>query len=171
MREDVHKRPIFHVETGANFREFTQGRNYTHKLSKEIHDRHDRQPDFLAIWTWSRLFIENLTGEEHIILDGTPRSLTEAFALDGALEFYKRPARVVHINVSRSWSERQLLARGREDDSDLSMIGKRLDWFDNDVVPAIDFFRNHKLHKLFEINGEQTIERVHADIVAALKTA
>jgi adenylate kinase family enzyme len=44
----------------------------------------------------------------------------------------------------------------------------RLDWFDTDVVPAIDYYRGHRSHTFHEINGEQEIEKVFEDIVKAL---
>lgn len=168
-RQDAQKHPIYHIETGVGFRDFIQGKSHTNRLSKEIYDRQDRQPDYLAIWMWSHFLIEKLTGEEHLIIDGTPRSLPEAAILNNALEFYKRQANVVYLNVSRALSERRLVERGRGDDSDMAKITKRLDWFEHDVAPAIEYFRSHSLHNFIEVDGEQSVERVQADIIAALK--
>ena len=167
--QDVQKHPIYYVETGAGFRDFVQGESHTNQLSREIYNVDERQPDYLAIWMWSHLLIEKLTGAEHLIMDGAPRSLLESTVLNNALEFYRRRANVIHLNVSRALSERRLLERGRGDDSDMAKISKRLDWFDHDVVPAIEYFRNHLVHNFIEVNGEQSVERVQADIIAALK--
>ena len=166
--EDTEKREIFYVETGAQFRKFIQGDSWTSRRSKEIYARNERQPDFLAIWMWSHLFVENLTGEEHLLIDGTPRSLSEANVLNNALGFYNRPAHIFHLGVSRAWAEHQLLARGRSDDKDMGQITKRLDWFEKDVEPAIEYLKNHTKNNFFDINGEQSIEKVHADIMTAL---
>jgi adenylate kinase family enzyme len=73
----------------------------------------------------------------------------------------------VHLNVSRKWSDDRLLARGREDDRTLAKINKRLDWFEKDTMPAIEYFRESRFYKFIEVNGEQPIEKVHADIVSA----
>jgi adenylate kinase family enzyme len=82
------------------------------------------------------------------------------------LDFYQREEpRVIYINVSRKWSEEKLLSRGRSDDRTLTKINKRLDWFDSDVVPAIEFFRNNPRYKFLEIDGEQPIKKVHQDII------
>ncbi|PIQ66416.1 MAG: hypothetical protein COV96_01355, partial [Candidatus Zambryskibacteria bacterium CG11_big_fil_rev_8_21_14_0_20_42_18] len=84
-----------------------------------------------------------------------------------AMEFYKRERpTVIYINVSRKWSEERLLARGRDDDTSLSRIDKRLDWFNRDIIPAIEYFKNNKLYRLIEVNGEQSIEKVHDDIIS-----
>ncbi len=161
--------PIYHLESGARFREFIKGDTHSSKLSKEIYESDVRQPDFLAVWNWSHLFVDALTGKEHLIIDGTPRSLFEAKMLDSALDFYqyKNPV-VVYINVSKEWSRAHLLNRGRSDDATLSKINKRLAWFDTDVIPAIEYYRTRDDYHFIEVNGEQSIEKVHEDIVTNL---
>jgi adenylate kinase family enzyme len=54
---------------------------------------------------------------------------------------------------------------GRKDDT-ADSINKRLDWFDADVKPAIERFRRDRDYDFVEINGEQSIEAVHRDIMA-----
>jgi adenylate kinase family enzyme len=109
-----------------------------------------------------------LTGEEHLILDGTPRSLLEVQVLDTAMEFYgRKDIYVIHLEVSRQWSEDRMVARKRADDT-LEDIKKRLDWFDKDVAPALDYYRNHPNYKYIKINGERTIEEIKADIQKSL---
>jgi adenylate kinase len=167
-KNDANKRPIYYVETGAQFREFIKRDTYSSQLSKEVYARNERQPDFLAVWMWANLFIDNLTGQEHLIIDGAARSLDEAQALSSAFDFYKRKVNIVHLDVSRQWSEDRILARGRKDDTKAS-VATRLDWFDKDVKPAVDYFRSLeavKGHRFMEVNGEQGLENVHADIVS-----
>ncbi|OHA91028.1 MAG: hypothetical protein A2758_01415 [Candidatus Zambryskibacteria bacterium RIFCSPHIGHO2_01_FULL_49_18] len=165
-RFDEEKRQILYVESGEHFRKFIRGENFSSKLSKKIYDVDERQPDFLACWMWTNILINELDENMHLVFDGAPRALDEAEILTSALKFYKRksPA-VIYINVSRKWSEERLLARGRKDDLNLSKIDKRLDWFDKDVIPAVEYFRQNPYYRFFEINGEQTIEQVHAEIV------
>jgi len=84
--------------------------------------------------------------------------------LDSAIRFYKRKDPVViYLNVSREWSIQRLLNRGRSDD-DIEQINKRLDWFDEDVIPAIDYLKNNSTYNFIDINGEQTIEEVFREI-------
>lgn len=167
-KQDAEKRPILYVESGEHFRRFIRGDNYSSRLSQEIYKQDERQPDFLACLMWGNLLVEQLDEKMHLIFDGAPRARDEAEILTSALKFYKREKPVaVYINVSREWSEERLLARGRSDDLNLQKIDKRLDWFDKDVLPAIEYFKNHPFFRLIEVNGEQSIERVHSDIVAA----
>ncbi|OHA92236.1 MAG: hypothetical protein A3J09_02030 [Candidatus Zambryskibacteria bacterium RIFCSPLOWO2_02_FULL_51_21] len=161
-------RQVLYVETGEHFRRFLRGENFSAKLSKKIYEVDERQPDFLACYMWSHILLSELDADMHLVFDGAPRALDEAEILTSALKFYGRdkPA-VIYINVSREWSEKRLLARGRADDVNLSRIDKRLDWFDKDVMPAVEYFRANPYYRFFEINGEQTIEEVHAEIIAS----
>jgi len=167
-KNDTSNRGLYYIETGAEFRKLIQGNSLSSRLSKETYEQNERQCDFLAIWMWSHMLVENITGEEHVIFDGAPRSELEAMAMNSALDFYKRKANIVYINVSRVLSERRLLERGRKDDLDMKMIARRLDWFDKDVVPAIEYFREQSKHNFIEVNGEQGLENVHAEIVSRI---
>lgn len=163
---DPEKRSILYVETGDKFREFIRGEGFSSRLSKAIYERDERQPDFLACLMWGNMLLDELDENMHLVVDGAPRALSEALLMSTAFEFYERTDLVViYLNVSRRWSEDRLLSRGRSDDRSLAKINKRLDWFDKDVMPAIEYYRKDFKYRFLEINGEQTIEKVHADIV------
>lgn len=167
-RLDPDKRPILYVETGDRFRTFIREENYSARRSREINDAGERQPDFLACWMWGNVLVEELSDNMHLVFDGAPRALPEAEVLTTALEFYERERpTVIYINVSNKWSEERLLARGRADDTTLQKINKRLGWFDEMVLPAVEYFKANPLYRVIEVNGEQPIEKVHADIIAA----
>lgn len=160
---------IFYLETGERFRNFIKEHTYSSELSRKVYESGDRQPSFLAIWMWSHLLVESFKGTEHLIIDGSPRAYTEALALDTALNFYGRKnIVVVHLNVSRKWSEDRLLDRGRADDIDLEKVKKRLDWYEEDVVPAIEFFKVNPNYNYIDVNGEQSIEEVYNEMMQKL---
>jgi adenylate kinase len=167
-QHDALKRHILYVETGERFRTFIRGENFSSRLSKIIYAHDERQPNFLAGWMWANMLIDELGEDMHLVFDGAPRALPEAELLTTALHFYHRKhPLVIHLDVSREWSEERLLARGRSDDKTLAKITKRLDWFEKDVIPAIEYFKKEPFYRVIEIDGEQSIEKVHADIVAA----
>lgn len=158
---------VFYLETGKKFRELVKLPNYTSELAYGVFERQDRQPDFLAVHVWSHVFIESLNGRQHLVLDGTPRSLNEAQILSGALDFYDRENRyVVYLNVSREASEKRLRLRKRGDDVKEEDIKKRLDWFDNDVMPAIEFFKNNDKYTFLDIDGEKSVEEISKELLA-----
>ena len=121
----------------------------------------------MPVWIWAGLFVDNYTGNEHIITDGLARRARESPVLDSALRFYKRASPdVVIIDVSDKWASDRLFRRGRYDDNQ-EEITKRLKWYEDNVAPAIKFFENNSdYYKIHHINGEQTIEEVHRAVVA-----
>jgi len=164
------KNPICYIETGNKFRDLVSKTGHSSRLAKEIMDRSERQPDFLAVWTWSDLLVTSLMGDEQIIFDGTPRSLAEAQVLDTAIKFYKRQNPVVvYLDVSNEWSKTRMKERGRLDDKTAGDIEKRLAWFESDVLPAVNFYEQNPNYKFVKVNGEQTIEAVHAELLGKLE--
>ncbi|MEK7193012.1 MAG: nucleoside monophosphate kinase [Patescibacteria group bacterium] len=172
LRERDSSSEVFYLESGARFREFVASAGHSQELAKQRMSRSDRQPDFLAVWMWAHLLIDNAHENQHWIIDGTPRSKLEAEVIDSAFDFYGRSKPIIlYVNVSRGWSEIRLTARGRADDRRVGDIKKRLDWFDNDVVPAIEWYRNNPKYFFCNINGEQSIEEVHQEIISKLGRA
>jgi adenylate kinase family enzyme len=76
---------------------------------------------------WSHLLVERMTGEEHLIFDGTPRSLQEAQIIDTAIDFYSRPRpHFIYLNISRETSKARTIARRRMDDINAAEIEAEL---------------------------------------------
>lgn len=162
-------RKVFHLEAGDRFRKFIKGDSHTSELAHKIYDTGGLQPEFLSIWVWGGELIENIKGDEHMMVDGTPRRKSEAMTLESVFDFYGRTdVDIVYVNVSRDWAIDKMQHRGRLDDREMEDILARLNWFDTDVVPVLDFYRAHKSHRFHEINGEQEIDKVHADIVESV---
>ena len=156
------------IETGALFREVVKTDGYTAKLHGAGIDHGDRLPDNFAIWAWTNFLVEKFTGAEHLFCDGCPRSLIEAQTLDLLWKFYKRVKPiVVYLDVSREESKRRLLERGRKDDQSED-IDRRLDWFDRDVLPAVEYYRDNPKYYFAEIDGEQSREKIHEDLITKL---
>ena len=156
---------VFNLETGSKFREFVKGDGYSNKLAKEVGEKGGLQPEFLAVFMWAKAITDGLKEGDILVLDGVARKILEAKLLDTVFEFlgYEKPT-IVFMNVSRQWSEERLLGRGRDDDA-TQEIKKRLDWYDTDVEPVIEWYKNNPDYNFLDINGEQTIEEVHGEIM------
>lgn len=162
-------RKIFNIETGAEFRSFINQPSYSARLAKEIQIVGARQPDFLAINMWGKLFIDKLEEDEHIIADGCPRSKLEAMVLETAFKFYKRDKPIIiYLNVTHDSVRDRLLKRGRADDKE-EAIKKRLKFFEDDVAPAVDFYAKNSEYNFLDIDGEPSIEEIHKDIISKLE--
>lgn len=160
--------PVRSLETGMAFRSFIQGKGFTHQLVRESLERGERQPDFLATHLLASLFVEHVAGDEHLIIDGYPRTLSQAEIFDGAMQFYKRsPVQIISLELGESKAIERLVKRGRKDDTEEG-IKERLRWYRDEVAPITDLYRSRTRYRVHEINGDQAVEEVHRDIVKAL---
>jgi adenylate kinase len=161
--------PTHYFQTGEKFREFMEGDKYTHRKIKEVLSEGGLAPGFLPIWMWGSLFIEGLTGDDHIITDGFPRRAEEAPILHTAFEFYgrERPVVISFDMPDEVIVERLVNVRKRFDDTP-ETVAERLRWFKRDVSLAIRFFEEHPYYTVAHINGDQPVEKVHQDVLGAL---
>jgi adenylate kinase len=157
---------VLYLETGERHREFAKTDSLTAHRTKEIIEDGGLMPEFIPVWLWTQFFVDNIkTGEEHIILDGISRRPHESLIIDSALQFYgRKDPTILSILVSPEWATERLSERGRVDDKEAE-IKRRMEWYEKNVVPALDHFRQNPYYKFVEINGEQTIEEVHREIL------
>lgn len=168
LREKTPLIPQFSSYTGERFRAFINGETLASKRAKEIQDAGGLQPEFIAVYLWADNLIRNLTGEEHLFIDGSPRKIAEAMVLDSALQFFRRePVHLILVNVSDAEARRRLLLRGRHDDSEED-ITRRLGWYTAEVVPAVEYLKKLPRYRFHDINGERTSAEVHQTIVNAI---
>ena len=162
------EKEIVYIETGSRLREFIKADNYSGKLAGDILKEGALIPVFLPIWIWTEILIKNFSGNQDLVFDGVCRRREESIALDSAFDFYKIEKRnIILINVSKEWSYTRMMERQRVDDTP-EKIKNRLDWYENDVTPAIEYFHKKTEYNFIQINGEQSIENVHRDIIKAL---
>ena len=159
---------LLYIETGAAFRDFAKQPNYTARLVKEVIESGGLLPEFLPVWVWTSFFINNIQGNEHILLDGLARHQDEVPVLYRALKFYKRTTpHIIVLEISDEAATARLKERSRSDDTDKE-IARRLTWYDEHVRAAIGMWRNFSNITVTEVNSGQTMEQVHKDIIAAL---
>ncbi|KKS92657.1 MAG: Adenylate kinase [Candidatus Collierbacteria bacterium GW2011_GWB1_44_6] len=111
-----------------------------------------------------------LSAKNGFILDGTPRDLMQAEYLDWYLgERNIKIDKVIFLNIPRDISLARLASRAkienRTDDTPEG-IHARLDIFDNETLPVIDYFR--KQGKVVDIDGTPEPQIIFADIVNKL---
>ena len=168
-KNDTEKREVHHVITGNFLRELAKGESYSSTIIRDILAKGLLVPDFLPVSMWGKYFIDNIKGHEHIITDGMPRKLHEAIMLDGAFKFYKRDKPIViFIDLSYDSAVKRLLLRKRADDTQ-DAIEERLKFYDADVAPVIDYYRNSPDYIFLRVDGEPDIQTIFKDTLDKLK--
>ena len=155
-----------HVATGEILRAAIAEGSELGQRVQPILERGDLVPDDLMI----DLIRERLQDEEGFVLDGFPRTLAQADALDAMLAEIGKPLDIVLLlQVGDDVASTRLLGRaaqeGRKDDQP-DAIANRLRHYHLDTEPVVERYRTDGL--LVPVNGERGIGEVAADIDAAL---
>ena len=104
------------------------------------------------------------------ILDGYPRNLAQADALDVLLKHIGQPMdAAVQLDVATDLLVERIAGRaaaeGRADDNPES-VRKRLDVYDSQTAPVIEFYRQHG--QLTVVDGVGTLDEVFTRIIEAI---
>jgi adenylate kinase len=163
------------LSTGDMLREAVELGTKTGVHAKEIMERGDLVPDDLVVSVVADR-LDHPDAANGFILDGFPRTLAQAEALDK--ELYQRGLRldaVLELRVGESvlidrvkTRAQQTAARGevvRSDDTP-EVCERRLDIYRAQTAPVIDHYRSQGL--LTSIDGLQPIEAVAEDLAAAI---
>jgi adenylate kinase len=138
---------------------------------KEVYDRGDLVSDALMI----RLIRDRLSRGDTLggfVLDGFPRTMAQAEALDEMLHGLGRDLDVVF--EFRVPDRQQLLDRmlkraaeeGRSDDTP-DAIERRLETYDRETAPRVDYYRTHRAN-VVGVHADRTVDEVFHEIEDAL---
>lgn len=186
----VEKYGYVHISTGDMLRAAVKNQTPLGLEAKKYMDAGDLVPDEVVIG----LVKERLQDEDTkagFILDGFPRTSTQAVALDSELASLDRPldaALLVDVDkeviIKRLTSRRMCRDCGyigsdkdakcpkcggemyQRDDDNEATVRNRLDVYENSTAPLIDYYRGCDL--LIEIDGDRDPEAVLASIIEAL---
>ena len=142
------------ISTGDMFRAAVKSGTALGKEAKSYMDKGDLVPDSVTVGiVKERLAQEDC--QKGWILDGFPRTTAQASALDAILhELGIQLTAVIGIKANRD---------------DLVKRVERLNVYDKSTKPLIDYYKVSG--RYYEINGDQSMDEVYADIQDALKKA
>jgi adenylate kinase len=159
------------VATGDMIREMKELPTDLGRELKEIYDRGDLVGDELMI----RLIDSRLDRGDTIpgfVLDGFPRTMAQAEALD---ELLRRLGRDLDVVFELQVSDRNTLLErmvkrvadeGRSDDTPEAMA-RRLELYERETAPLVEYYRSTR-GNVVGIHAEPPVEEVFAEIRAAL---
>jgi adenylate kinase len=161
-----------HVATGDILREAMAAGTPLGRIAKPIYDRGELVPDDVIIGV-IRDRLAKPDAEQGFVLDGFPRNLAQAEALDEMLAEIDRPLDVVlELRIPRDVAIQRMLKRaeeeGRSDDTP-DAIERRLALYDEVTQPVVDHYA--PTGSLVAIHGDGTIDAVWAELQDVLERA
>ena len=158
-----------HITTGGLLRGAVAAGTPLGLQAKEVMARGDLVSDEILLGMLeSRLGREDVDGG--FILDGYPRNLAQARALEALLERIGQPLDIaVQLDVGSDLLVQRLAGRaqaeGRADDSP-EAVRNRLKVYEQQTAPVVDYYRN--LGKLAHLDGVGSLDQVFTRIVEAI---
>ncbi len=153
---------IAHLSTGDMFRAAIQEETELGILAQQYMDRGELVPDQLVVEMVAEA-LRNAPYDTGGLLDGFPRSLPQAEALDQILaQEGKQVDMVLELDVGDEILIERLLERKRPDDT-LDTIRNRLKVYMEQTSPVLSYYKERRL--LTTINGEGTMDDVHREIL------
>jgi len=172
LSEKDPARRIVDIQTGRRFRALVaKQETFAERKVARTLDTGELQPDFLVHLLWGQAMLEQLDDKSHLLVDGFPRTVTQAEVLEEALDFFERDNLcVINLDTPEEVVRERMVARARDDDTTES-IETRLTWYREDTLPVLDFYRVRPDTVVHDIDGTASIADVHKQICVALNLA
>ena len=184
---------LAHIASGDLFRKAQNEGTKLGLLAKSYMEKGLLVPDEVTI----QMILGRIASEEGFILDGFPRTVEQAKALDKALANNKVIDKAIYIKVSFSELLRRLTERwicrqcqtpyhlitsppklaGRCDncgselyqrpDDAMEAVQRRLEVYFAQTLPVINYYQQQG--KLLEVNGDQGIKEINEELLALLQ--
>ncbi len=155
---------IPHVSTGDMFRDHVERGTELGRRVKAIMESGEYVPDDIVIAMLNQRIAES-DAQKGFILDGFPRTVAQAEALDTELGSAGLDA-VVLFEVEREELVSRLLGRGRADDTEAT-VRNRLEVYEEQTAPLVDLYRRRGL--LVVANGAGEIDAITDRVLEALE--
>lgn len=159
---------VLYTSTGAEFRKIIDSGSFSGKIVQETLEKGFLQPDFITTSLFTNILVHGMKEGTYLIADGYPRRIAQSESFEAMMKFYDRKdIKIIYIELSEQEAMKRNLLRGRADDTEEG-IKKRFDEYVNNVIPAMNYFKDKENYKIYTINGEQTREDVYKDIIDKL---
>jgi adenylate kinase len=163
---------LHHISTGALLRKEIAAGTELGKLAKSLIEKGNLVPDEVVEGMIENEF-RTVTGVDGFLLDGFPRTLPQAEALDRILaKNSEEVTGTISIMIPDSLIMERIKGRalkeGRADDASEDIINNRIVTYHNQTEPLIEYYQ--KVGKYHEIDGVGTIDEVRDRIFAVMHT-
>jgi len=167
-----------HLSTGELLRQEVRTGTPQGLLSREYMDRGELVPDDVVLDLVMKRLADGTAGSS-FVLDGFPRNVAQAQALDRALAASGQqvdhavsvdvPHQVLLARLSGRLTVAQDGASSRRADDRPETVARRLDVYERETAPLREYYREHQV--LREIDGDQPVGDVTRAILRAVGRA
>lgn len=159
---------LVHISTGELMRDLAKKDTDVGVRIKKILEEGGLPFDDMATTLWMHEISFSVKKDQGIICDGFPRRVNEAQNLNRFFEWLGRDknTKVLEIDISHAEAFTRLKKRARGIDDNDEAINGRLSYFEDRVVPVINFYKERS--QLIHINGEQSIKDVFKEILSKI---
>lgn len=143
---------MVHLSTGELLRQARDSGTHLGCEAAEFFEAGCLVPDPLVLEIVAQR-LKELQPEQGCLFDGFPRTLVQARALDELLAERGTPLDLaIEFKVDREELLRRLSARGRVDDAE-ETIRRRLDVYDSETYPLIEYYRDTGVLRSLDVVG------------------
>lgn len=158
---------LIHLSTGEILRSAADAKTTLGLQAKEIMNLGKLVSDDIMVGIVRDALSGQEMNEKGFILDGFPRTLNQAVALDKIFsEFGFNDVRIVNIIADDEVLIKRLMGRGRQDDT-LETVTNRLRVYREQTAPVREYYS--KEYPVHDINGVGDIDIINDGIVDVLK--
>ena len=162
----VEKYGLKHLSTGDLLRNEIAKKSALGIEAESYISKGNLVPDKMIFDILSNAIAEQTKGSKGIILDGFPRNVAQAEALEELMKKLNKETTVLlDLNVDDEELIKRLLIRGETSgrcDDNLETIKKRLEVYVSKTAPVSDFYKNK--NKYAAINGMGTVDEIFGRI-------
>lgn len=153
----IEKYGLAHISTGDILRQEIKDGSELGQTAKSYIDKGELVPDGTIIGMLEKK-LESLTDAKGVIFDGFPRTVDQAAALKEMLQKRNEDVNVMlNLEVNREELIDRLLKRGElsgRSDDNLETIEKRINVYEEQTSPVIDFYKKEGTYKPIEGVGD-----------------
>jgi adenylate kinase len=160
---------VTHISSGDLLRDHVRRETSIGRTVKDYIDRGDLVPDAVVL-DMLRKPVVAASEAGGYVLDGFPRNVPQAEAAYGTAKDLGVSVQVAcFLDVGRDTLINRMLARARGVEDSRDVIERRLDVYEEQTVPLVEYYRDRE--RLVTVNGEAPIEQVTWSLLVQIDLA
>lgn len=157
-----------YIGTGEIFRKIVESNDEAVQMLKQLINEGKLIPDSETNKLVAEAVKSQFSPGKCLVFDGYPRTVPQSeYFMDLMKSLERKNIKVIYLELSKEEAMKRNLLRGRHDDT-REVLEKRFEEYENKVIPAMNYFKDKENYQVLTMNGEQSVEDVHKDIIKAL---